>query len=119
MQQAMQRYRRSGTRLNRSAFLTYMARAFAAAGQVERALAAVDESLALAQRTGEVWFQAEAWRTKGESLLGRARTDASSNAQRQRLERAACACFATAQHVASRQGAVALERRAALALAAL
>lgn len=119
MHQSMERYRRSGTVLNRSAFLTHMARACLEAGALERALAAVDASLALALRTGELWFQAEAWRTKGDALLGRARADARSTTHRQRLERAARACFATAQLTARRQGAAALEQRAAAALAAL
>jgi len=58
-------------------------------------------------------------RTKGDALLGHARAEACSTAYRQRLERAARACFATAQWTARRQGAAALELQAAAALSAL
>ncbi len=112
MREAMERYRRTGTALNRSAFLIYMARACADAGEVERAITTVDESLTTAQRTGELWLQAEAWRTKGELLSSLARR----HSQPERLTRAARACLITARDTARRQGAVAFERRACQSL---
>ena len=112
MQEAIERYHDTGTRLNRTAFLAYLAQACGVAGDVAAGLAAVDASLAAAERSGELWFQAEAWRIKGELLRLRAR----DHPKRERILRAARACLVTACLTAHRQGAVALERRAAASL---
>lgn len=113
MEAAIERYAARGTTLNRSAFLAHHARACGEAGQIDRGLAAVDASLSEAERSGELWFQAEAWRVKGELLGLRAATGAG----RAQSRRAGRACFEAAQRTARGQGAVALERRAAACLA--
>ncbi|MFN2323556.1 MAG: BTAD domain-containing putative transcriptional regulator [Trueperaceae bacterium] len=109
MHAAIERYAAGGTSLNRTAFLAHYAGACGDAGEVERGLAAVDASLAEADRSGERWFQAEAWRTKGELLRLRGAT----SAHRARDLRAVRACFETARRTAQAQGAAAFERRAA------
>jgi hypothetical protein len=74
MQQAIEGYRATGTLLNLTAFLAMFAQACGVAGQVERGLAAADESLALGRQTGERWYEAEALRIKGELLRQQAGT---------------------------------------------
>ena len=115
MHEAIERYHATGTCLNRTAFLAYFAQTCGVAGDVARGLAAIDASLTAAERSGELWFQAEAWRIKGELLRIRAR----SHPERERIVRAARACLVTACLTARRQGAVAFERRAAASLAEL
>ncbi len=112
MHEAIERYHAGGTCLNRTAFLAYFAQTCGVAGDVARALAAVDASLATAERSGERWFQAEAWRIKGELLRLRAR----GHPERERIVRAARACLVTARLTAHRQGAAGFERRAAASL---
>lgn len=114
MHDAIERYHAVGTALNRSAFLAHHAQACGWAGQVARGLAAVDRSLAEAERTGELWFQAEAWRIKGELLS----LSAATGEHPERSLRVARACLRTARRSAERQGAVAFAVRAADALAA-
>ena len=112
MHEVVERYHATGTSLNRTAFLVYLAQACGEVGDVARGLAASDASLAAAERSGELWFQAEAWRTKGELLRRHAR----GHPDRERIERAARACLVTARLTARRQGALALERRAGTSL---
>ncbi len=114
MHEATERYLRGGTSLNRAAFLAHYAQACGWVGLFPRGLAAVDRSLAEAERTGELWFQAEAWRIKGELLS----LSTGSGEQPERRMRAAQACLRTAYRSAGRQGAPAFQRRAAEALAA-
>jgi DNA-binding SARP family transcriptional activator len=108
MHQALEAYHATGTVLNRTAFLAFFAQACGTAGQIARGLAAVDESLALAEETGEMWFQAESLRVKGELL----RLQAGEQAQPEAALRAAEACFETARQVAEQQGAKSFEGRA-------
>jgi hypothetical protein len=100
MHQAMEAYRATGTMLNRTAFLVFFAEACGKAGQIERGLAAVKESLCLAKQTGELWFQAAAWRIKGELLARQAGESVVSEAVPN-----AAACLAMARQVAEQQGA--------------
>ncbi len=114
MHEAIERYHATGTLLNRTAFLAYYAQACGVAGSVTRGLIAIDESLTIAKRSGELWFQAEAWRIKGELLRRRAQ----GHETPERVQRAARACLETARLTANRQGAIALERRAFASLQA-
>ena len=100
MHQAMEAYRATGTMLNRTAFLVFFAEACGKVGQIERGLAAVEESLCLAKQTGELWFQAAAWRIKGGLLARQAGQGVVSEAVPN-----AAACLAMARQVAEQQGA--------------
>ena len=86
-----------------------LADAEASAGDVERALAIVEEALATSERTGHRAFDAELHRTRGEMLLKR---DPANPAP---VEEA----FHTAIAVAKQQGTRSFELRAALSLAKL
>jgi class 3 adenylate cyclase/predicted ATPase len=78
-------------------------------GQVERALARIDEALALAQQTGEHWSDGFLHRIRGEILLKRDPANATPAEE----------AFLTAIAIARRQKAKSFELRAALAMAKL
>ena len=78
-----------------------------AAGQVEEALAATAEGLALAHARGECGFAAELYRLRGELLMAEAGRDPARRAE-------AVGCFEQAVADARRQAARALEVRALL-----
>ena len=86
-----------------------LADAEASAGDLERALAIVEEALATSERTGHRAFDAELHRTRGEMLLKR---DPANPAPAEEA-------FRTAIAVAKQQGTRSFELRAALALAKL
>jgi predicted ATPase len=105
MWRVLEAYLATGTILNRTAFLVLFAGACAKNGQLERGLAALNESFELAEKTGELWYQAEAFRVKGELL-----SHAESN-----LDEAENS-FLAAQQIAGQQGARMLELRADVSL---
>ncbi len=115
MQTAIERCASTGTTLNQSTFLAHYAEACGELGQVERGLEAADAALAEADRCGERMFEAEAWRIKGSLLCLRA---AKGGEPAQDLS-AARASFESSIRTAREQGAVAIERRAIVALKAL
>jgi len=110
MNNVIEAYYATKTVLNRTAFLVYFSQACLAAGQRERGIDRVIESITLGEKTGELWFQAEAWRTKGELLLIRAE-DGQAEKQDAQI------CFETALQISREQGAKAFELRAAISLA--
>ena len=86
-----------------------LAEAEARAGDVDRALAVLDEALATCNRTGIRAFEAELYRVRGEMLLKRDPADAAPAEE----------ALQTAIAVAQRQGTRAFELRAAPSLAKL
>ena len=86
-----------------------LAEAEARAGDVDRAVAVIDEALATCERTGYRAFEAELHRMRGETLLKR--DQANSAPAEEALQ--------TAIAVAKRQGTRSFELRAALTLAKL
>jgi DNA-binding SARP family transcriptional activator/predicted ATPase len=112
MCRAMEEYKSLGTLLNRTTFLNLFAQACGKAGQIERGLAALDESIAGGEKTGERWFEAEAYRLKGDLLLQQPdQTEAVLSLAEQ--------CFETARQVAAEQGAKILDLRATSSLCTL
>ena len=88
---------------------TALAEAEAEAGEIEAALASIDRTVALTERTGHRWNEADTHRARGEILLKRdpANTGPAENA------------FLTAIAVAQQQKAKSFELRAALSLGKL
>jgi class 3 adenylate cyclase/predicted ATPase len=86
-----------------------LAEAEARAGDVDRALAILDEALATCDRTGHRAFEAELHRARGETLLKRDPADPAPAEE----------AFRTAIAVARQQAARSFELRAALSLAKL
>ena len=88
-------------------YTALLASACDAAGQVEQALAFVDEALQIAERTREGWFAAELNRNKGQLLLRQGHSEIAEELYRKAL------C------IAEEQGAKLWELRAAMSLARL
>lgn len=114
MEAAMNEYYATRTVLNRPAFLGLFAQSCLDANQIERGLLAIEESLRMGKATGELWFQAEAWRIKGD-LLFVSLGDSLEKTSLSQVE----ACFRSAYHLARQQDARAFELRAALSLVRL
>src|SRR5207249_4856377 len=92
-------------------FFGLLAEALGRDGQIEEALRALAEGLALMDRTGEAFHGAELHRIRGELLL-RGKVDEATG-------REAEDCFRRALALAGRQQAKSLELRAAMSLARL
>ena len=90
-------------------FETLLAEAEAEAGETDVASATIDHALAVSERTGLRWYDAETHRIRGEILLRRYPGNASPAEE----------AFLTAIAIAREQGARTFELRAALALAKL
>jgi predicted ATPase len=109
MRQGLTAHQATGAELVVPYFLTILTEAYGNIGQVEEGLTLVAEALALGNKSGERWYEAELQRCKGELLLRQAVQD----------EEQAEACFQQALAVASRQEAKSLELRAAMSLSRL
>src|SRR5712671_1689082 len=66
-------------------YITLLAGAREIAGQVEEALALLEEALRTADRTGERWLTAELYRHKGQLLLRQGHSEAAEKLYRQAL----------------------------------
>jgi predicted ATPase len=88
-------------------FLGWLAEAYGKNGQESRGLKVLEEALATIQRAGDVLFEAELHRLRGELLL---MPDLSN-------WREATHCFQIAIEISARQGAKSLELRARTSLA--
>jgi class 3 adenylate cyclase/predicted ATPase len=100
-------FRATGAKLWMPHYYVLLAEAHEIAGQVEDALALLDEALQIIERTGERWFAAEVNRNKGELLLRQGHAEAAEESYRNAL------------NIAQEQGAKLWELRAAASLARL
>jgi len=109
MIQAIAAYRATGAEAWRHYWLALLAEAYGKAGQRDEGLTALAEALALVDKNGERFYEAELHRLKGELLLSRSRDD----------HAAVAASFHAALTVARHQQAKSLELRAAMSLSRL
>jgi predicted ATPase/DNA-binding SARP family transcriptional activator len=110
MNAVIEAYYSTKTVLNRTAFLVFFAQVCLEGGEISRGFEHVNESIKLGEQTSELWFQAEAWRTKGElMLIGEQRPNIAG----------AQTCFETALQIAREQAAKTFELRAAISLTRL
>jgi predicted ATPase len=79
-------YRATGAKLWMHHYIGLLAGACDTAGQVEEALARLDDALRIADRTGERWLEAEFYRHKGQLLLRQGHTEAAEELYRKALE---------------------------------
>ena len=107
MERALAEHRGTGANYQSSYNISYLALAYAQAGEGARALEIADQAIGEVERTGERWWQAEAHRVKGQLLLNASRRAEAEN------------CFETALACARRQGARLWELQAAQSLAQL
>jgi len=110
LRQGLADWQATGAVSHRPIHLAMLGEALARDGQVAAGLAALDEALALAARTGERFLEAELHRLRGEALLDGAAGDPSAR-------EAADGCFRRALEVAHRQAARGLALRAAVSRA--
>ena len=109
MRAVVEALRAAGVALGYSMLLALLAEAHGKAGQVEEGLALIADAQAFVMKTGELAFDANLHRVKGELLLARSRPD--------RAE--AEASFREALDIARGQSAKSVELRAATSLARL
>jgi len=109
MRQGLVARRATRSELHRPCFLSLLAEGYRKVGQPEEGLAVLLEALAIVDKTGERYWEAEVNRRKGELLLIQ---------QGQKMEEAE-ACFQKALDIARRQEAKSLELRAAMSLSRL
>ena len=102
-------YRATGAEFQRPHFLGMLAEVYRSLGQPEAGLTALSEALALVEKTGERYYEAELHRLKGELFLQHAAPDVSH----------AETCFQQSLDIARRQQAKSLELRAAMSLGRL
>jgi len=109
LRQGLDAYRATGAAFQRPHFLSMLAEVHRSIGQPEAGLTALSEALALIEKTGERYYEAELYRLKGELLLQQAAPEVSH----------AEACFQQSLDIARCQQAKSLELRAAMSLGRL
>jgi predicted ATPase len=102
-------YRATGAEAGRHYWLGMLAEAYGKAGQRDAGLTALTEALALVEKNGECYYEAELYRLQGDLLLDQLAPDVHQ----------AEACFQQALAIARRQQARSLELRAGLRLSRL
>jgi class 3 adenylate cyclase/predicted ATPase len=107
--QGLAAWQAAGQELGRPVFLALLAEAYGKVGQAEAGLSVIAGALALMDKIGERYLEAELYRLQGELFLWHVVPDALQ----------AEACFQQALTVARHQRAKSLELRAALSLARL
>jgi predicted ATPase len=108
-------YQAAGVELGCSYFLALLAAIHERVGQHQAGLDAVTDALAMVNRTGEHFYEAELYRLKGALTLQRAGEDREDSSVQQEAQ----ACFDKAISIARQQGAKSLELRATVSLAQL
>jgi predicted ATPase len=127
MQQSLAAFRAMGTEIVRTVLLPLLAEAYGKVGQVEEGLAMLAEVLALGDKTGMPWCEAERYRLAGELSLQigereRGRKGEEKVAPSPTLPFALYspeACFLKAIEIARKQQAKSLELRAVMSLSRL
>ena len=102
----------TGTRLLRPHFLSLLAEALEKAGRPDEGLCVLEDALAMADSTGERYYEAELYRLKGEQLLAVVDSESSAVADAE-------ACFNESIKIAQRQQARSFELRAVVSLVRL
>jgi TOMM system kinase/cyclase fusion protein len=115
MRQGLDDLRTTGTEVTRAYSLGLLADAHRKVGQVQEGLALVAEALALVDKTGERWPEAELLRLQGELLL----TAVAEVGVKPDLPDQVETCFRRALDVARRQQAKSWELRAGMSLSRL
>ena len=106
LENGLQEWHKTGSELGQTYFLTLMAQSCASEGDIEKALAILKKAQTFADETGEKFWQAEIYRTKGELL------NLSPNHHKKETE----SCLLDAIKVASEQRSRSLELRAVMSL---
>jgi len=132
LHQGLAAWQATGAGRERSHFLAMLAEASGKAGQVEKGLNALAEALAVIDKTGERYYEAELYRLKGELTLAQSNVQSLKPAlpapvpqaqvsvvEGSKVEEEAAGCFLKAIEIARNQQAKSLELRSAMSLARL
>jgi predicted ATPase len=111
-------WRGTGAEISVSHFLALLAESYGKTGQTEEALSAVVEALAVVDKTGERYYEAELYRLRGELTLQQAGSRPQAVGFKEKMEEAE-KCFHKAIETAHKQQAKSLELRATMSLARL
>jgi predicted ATPase len=115
MRQGLAAFRATGAECLRPYYLAMLAEPHGKAGQAQEGLELLSEAQAMMDRTGELWWQAEICRLKGELMLKQCRGEGLQAESRMEAE----TYFHRALDTARRQRARSFELRATLSLARL
>jgi predicted ATPase len=107
-------YRATGSELAQPYFLALLAEAYGKGEQVEEGLGVLAEALAMVDRSGERFYEAELYRLKGTLTL-----QSKVQSPRFKVQEEAEECFHKAIEIARQQSAKSLELRAVMSLARL
>jgi len=127
IRQGLAVYRGTGSEIMRPYFLALLAEAYRRVGQPEKGLAVLAEALAIVDKTGERFYEAELYRLKGTLTLQEANQKAKGKRQKSKIEtnpqeeveQEVEGYFLKAIEVARKQQAKSLELRAVMSLARL
>jgi predicted ATPase len=108
-----------GVELARPHYFALLTEAYGRVGQTEEGFRILDEAVALVNKTGERWYEAEIYRLKGEVTLQQQSKVQSPKSKVHNRQTEAEACFLKAIDVARKQQAKLLELRAVMSLARL
>jgi predicted ATPase len=114
MRQGMDALRAIGSEIERPCFLALLAEVYRKEGQIEDGITALVEALAMVDKTGERFYEAELYRLKGKLTLQQSGVQSLESRVRE-----AEGCFLKAIEIAQKQQAKSLELRAAMSLARL
>jgi predicted ATPase len=116
MRRGLEASRAIGAELTLTWCLAILAEAYGKVGQAEEGLSVLAEALAVVEKTGERFYEAELYRLKGELLLKS--RDQGSGVSIQQVSEAE-ECFCQAIEIARSQSAKSLELRAVTSLSRL
>jgi predicted ATPase len=129
IRQGLAAWQATGAEMYVPLFLGSLAQAYAHGGQAEAGLRVITEALAMVEKNGERWNEAELYRIKGELILQKFSVISSqlsvTNPQhltpstQAEVEQEAEECFQKAIEIAQKQQAKSLELRATVSLARL
>jgi predicted ATPase len=123
MHQGMAGWRATGAEAITPQWLAFLAEAYGQGGQAEEGLSRLAKALAVVDRTGERFYEAEIYRLKGELTIQQKRQKAKIETDPQSLtsdpQGEAEACFLKAIDISRKQQAKSLELRATVSLARL
>jgi predicted ATPase len=123
LQRSLVAWRATGAEVVVPYFLVLLAEAYGTLGHAEEGMTALSEGLAVMDRTGERWHEAELYRLKGDLTLQLGGNSGHCNPQHGALasqsETEAEACFRRAIEIARQQGAKSWELHATTSLARL
>jgi predicted ATPase len=105
----------TGAELYRPYWLALLAEAYRKVGESEEGLHVLAEALAVVDKNGERFYEAELYRLKGELTLAQSSVQSLESS----IQKEAEACFCKAVEIARRQQAKSLELRAVMSLAKL